>query len=203
MGIFLPFNNNPYTSRSEEDFPSFELLAQRTNLKARLSGAGEGGVFYRDFVPFTIKELRQHVGLYIFHGLSPSPIFEKKFQPQVKDNLHGNDFVYSSFGPNAERRHHHFKAFFALKNPEIETPSRKRYPNWKVRPILQWINFINPLIWLLGIAFSIDEMTMRFKGKHQDKIIITYKTGSRMMLYVRMVSLSRSSCVTILRHQSI
>ena len=101
MGIFLPFNNNPYTSRSKEDFPSFELLTQRTNLKAHLSGAGEGGVCYHDFVPFTIKELSQHFGLYIFHGLSPSTRVEQKFQPQGKDNLHGICFVYSSFGPNA------------------------------------------------------------------------------------------------------
>ena len=122
MEIFLPFNNNPYTRRWKNDFPSFELLTKWTNLKARLCGEGEGGVFYRDFVPFTIKELRQHVGLYIFHGLSPSPRFEKKFQPQGKDNLHGNDFVYSSFGPNAERRHRHLNAFFALHNPAIETP---------------------------------------------------------------------------------
>ena len=31
------------------------------------------------------------------------------------------------------------------------------------------------MIWLLSLSFSIDEMTMRFKGKHQDKQRITYK----------------------------
>ena len=37
------------------------------------------------------------------------------------------------------------------------------------------MNFIFPLLWLLGIAILIDEMTMRFKGKHADKQRITYK----------------------------
>ena len=153
MEIFLPFSNNPYTSRLKNDFPSFELLTKWTDIKAHLAGAGEGGVCYRDFFLFTINQLRQHFELYIFHGLSHSPRVEQKFQPQGKDNLHGNDFVYDSFGPNSEQQHLHFNTFFALQNPAIETPSRKRYPNWTFRPILQWINFINPLIWLLGISF--------------------------------------------------
>ena len=38
-----------------------------------------------------------------------------------------------------------------------------------------WMNFIFPTIWLLGLCFSIDEMTMRFKGQHKDKQRITYK----------------------------
>ena len=122
METFLPFNNNPYTSRLKQYFTRFELLTKWTNIKARLAGAGEGGVCYREFFPFTIKELRQHVGLCIFHGISPSPRVYQKFQPQGKDNLHGNDFVYNSFGPNAERRHRHLNAFFALQNPAIETP---------------------------------------------------------------------------------
>ena len=37
------------------------------------------------------------------------------------------------------------------------------------------MNHIFPLIWMLGVAFSIDEMTMGFKGKHMDKKRITYK----------------------------
>ena len=62
-----------------------------------------------------------------------------------------------------------------MQNPAIEIPERKKYPNWKVRPIIKWLNIICPLIWMLGVAFSIDEMTMRFKGRHEDKKRITYK----------------------------
>ena len=37
------------------------------------------------------------------------------------------------------------------------------------------MNYIFPLIWLLACAFSIDEMTMGFKGQHRDKRRINYK----------------------------
>ena len=48
-------------------------------------------------------------------------------------------------------------------------------PNWKVKPLLDWMNYLNPTIWKLGPNFSIDEMTMGFQGMHQDKRRITYK----------------------------
>ena len=34
-----------------------------------------------------------------------------------------------------------------------------------------------PLIWYLGRVFSIDKMTMGFKGNHQDIGRLTYKAG--------------------------
>ena len=39
-----------------------------------------------------------------------------------------------------------------------------------------WMNFVFPLIWMLGVTFSMDEMTMRFKGHHTDRIRMTYKS---------------------------
>ena len=47
-----------------------------TNLKAVLAGAGAGGTTYKDFTEFSIKEARQHLGLYIFKGLTNSPLIE-------------------------------------------------------------------------------------------------------------------------------
>ena len=79
--------------------------------------------------------------------------------------------MYRSFGPNAERRHRHFKAFLSCQDPIIDPPSRDKEPNWKVRPLLTWMDYIFPLIWLLACAYSIDEMTMGFKGQHRDKKI--------------------------------
>ena len=38
-----------------------------------------------------------------------------------------------------------------------------------------WVEFILPLIWVLGVTFSMDEMTMDFKIHHAEKISITYK----------------------------
>ena len=100
---------------------------------------------------------------------------EYKFQPQSKDSVHGNDFIYHSFGPNAERRHRHFKNFLAIQDPAIDIPPRNKYPNWKVRPILLWMNYIFKMAWLLGVCFAIDEMTIGFQGMHADKRRITYK----------------------------
>ena len=73
------------------------------------------------------------------------------------------------FGPNAERRHRHFKTFLAIQDPAISTPSRKKYPNWKVRPFVKCMNYLLPLILLLGACFEIDEMKIGFQGIHADK----------------------------------
>lgn len=74
-----------------------------------------------------------------------------------------------------KRRHQMFKAFLSLQDPMITTPKRELYPNWKIRPLLTWMNWIFPTAWLLGMALSVDEMTMGFQGRHPDKKRITYK----------------------------
>ena len=102
--IFLPFSTNVVNGK---EYPSFQLLTKWTNVKASHAGAGE--TCYKDFKPFGIAELRQHIGLYLWNGISPSPRVEMKFKSQSTDVVHGSDFIYSSFGPNAERRHRHFK----------------------------------------------------------------------------------------------
>ena len=139
---------------------SFELLTKLTNLKATLEGAGKGGTYCTDCVPFSVEKICEHLGFYVFYGLSPSSRIEFKFRSQHKDKVHGNDLIHRSFGPNAKRLHKHFKAFFSCQKLAIDNPDRSEYPNWKVRPLLTWMHFIFPTIWLLGICFSIDEMTM-------------------------------------------
>lgn len=71
------------------------------------------------------------------------------------------------------------QAFFACQSPNgypnEPVPSRKQSPNWKVQPLLDWMNFLFKTIWLLGVAFSIDEMTIGFQGHHRDKLKINYK----------------------------
>ena len=99
------------------------------------------------------------------HGLSPAPRIEYKFQPQHKDRVGGNDFVYQSFGPNAERRHKQFKCFLACQDPGIAVPSKDVFPNWKIKPIISWINYLCPRAWALGRALAVDKMTMQFQGK--------------------------------------
>ena len=170
---FLPLKQNFHSTKNEE-CPSFALWAKWTHLKATLMGAGTGGTTYSDYKEFSARELRQHFGLYIFNGLSPSPGIERKFKPQSADPIHGNDFIYHSFGPNAVRRHRHFKTFLAVQDPAVQSPPRKKYPNWKIHPLLKWMNYIFPLVWMVGLFFAVDEMTIGFQGMHVDKRRITY-----------------------------
>ena len=156
---------------------SFANLTSWTNTKAILANAGPNGITYRDFVPFDVEELRSHFGIYVLQGLSPSPRVEYKFRRQIEDPVNGNDYVYQSTGKkvNRERRHKHFKAFFSCQDPCRPSYDRDSFPNWKVRPLLQWINYIGPIAWSLGRNISVDEMTMRMKGTHRDILRITYK----------------------------
>ena len=142
-------------------------------MKARLASAGN--LTYTDYKDFSERELQQHFGLYVLHRISPTPRVEHKFCLQTQDPIAGNNFCYMSFGPNAERRHKHFKAFLACQNPAIAAPSKKGFPNWKICGFLKWINKISPEAWSCGMQIAVDEMTMRFKGRHGDKLRITFK----------------------------
>ena len=57
----------------------------------------------------------------------------------------------------------------------IKAPSKEKFPNWKIRPFIKWINYQCPWAWQLGCSVAVNKMTMRFKGHHRDKLHITYK----------------------------
>ena len=61
VGLFLPFGKN---QQGKKEMVSFELITKWTNLKSTLAGAGKGGTYYTDCVPFSVEEIREHVGLY-------------------------------------------------------------------------------------------------------------------------------------------
>ena len=143
MEALFRFEHNLYSTVKDE-IMSMKLLTKWTNLKATLAGASSDGNIYQDYHHFTTKELLQHIGIYIIHGISPSPRVEHKFKPKHVDSVHGNDMVYYSFGTNSERHHRHFKCFFACQNPAIIIPCRTKYPSWKVRPLITWMNYIYP-----------------------------------------------------------
>jgi len=146
-----------------------------TNRKAYLSNAGNPGQPYPDFKPFSILELRQFVGLYMIHGLAPSPRVEMKMRSQSVDPVNGNDLVWTSLPPNAERRLKHFKKFFSIQDPVRAAPPRKQKPNWKVDPFIKHINETAQASWLLGKVASGDEQTMGFQGRCSDKKRINFK----------------------------
>ena len=81
---------------------------------------------YQGFKKFNPKEIHHHLGVYIFHGLSPSPQVYTKFKLQRVDKVHSNYFIYNLFGPDANRHHKNFKAFFALPKPPYKTSNKNK-----------------------------------------------------------------------------
>mmetsp|Transcript_3515 Transcript_3515/g.5447 ORF Transcript_3515/g.5447 Transcript_3515/m.5447 type:complete len:534 (-) Transcript_3515:133-1734(-) len=76
-----------------------------TNLKAVLMNAGQPDSIYPSWKPFTTREIEQHLFLYVFNGLSPSPRIEMKFRSQRDDPVNGSDFICRCFGPGGTLRH--------------------------------------------------------------------------------------------------
>ena len=122
---FLSDNDLDHTSLPHEWFEPFlprsltSLWTGYTNTKALIENAGNEGEIYPDFYPFTPDEMRRHLGVYIVQGLFPSPEVSMKFYTQSEDDINGNDFVSRSLGPQAIRRHKHFRRFFCNSKPIV------------------------------------------------------------------------------------
>jgi len=146
-----------------------------TNTKALLANAGQKGKLYPDYKPFTCNKLKKHIGVVLLNGISPFPQISLKFHNQKADFVNGNDFIKNNLGPNAERRHKHFRRFFGCQDPLKVTPPRSQFLLWKIKEFLDHCNTVGPKAWLLNIWISVDEQTNGFKGKHADKLRINYK----------------------------
>ena len=64
-----------------------------TNHKALLLNAGREGGIHLDFKTFINDELRKHTGIYMVHGLLPSPQVSMKFSSQKQDDMNVNNFL--------------------------------------------------------------------------------------------------------------
>ena len=173
---FLPVSNRDIGSGSY----SLQHCLMWTNTRATLESAGIGGK-YSDFTSFSLPELMQHIGLYLLQALSPSPQVDMKFCSQKDDPVNGNDLIHTSFGGKAatsQRRHRHFKSFFASNDPCHPVPSRDEAPNWKVHPFLKHILKVSQEAVFMGRDLSCDEQTIGFKGIiATNKQILTKKRG--------------------------
>ena len=76
FNLFMPREKR---RQDNPDVVSVVDFTSWTNTKAVMENAGPGGVLYPDFTPFSNDEVMQHLGLYILHGLSPSPQVSMKF----------------------------------------------------------------------------------------------------------------------------
>ena len=164
----------PYFPMHEVKLPnnkkgfSMAQLAEWANYQAiRMSNNGEHYSNWhhnRDY--FTAKDIRQMAGLYLLQGINHSPSIECKFNPN--DNL----FVQQNIKLS---RFHHFKSFFVCQDPTLVVPNKKTHPNWKVQPLIDWVNYIGIASWLCGPSISADEQTIAFKGRCSMKMRIKFK----------------------------
>lgn len=169
---FFPMCENPFLDSNGDHMLSMQHLARNTNARAAQAFAGEAT--YDEWAgDFSIKEMRQFLGLYVLHGLSPSPGLERKFDKEDVANY--NAFATTNLGSNPSRRLRQFKAFFGCQDPMKVAPDRRTSPLFKVLSIVKWVRRIGPLSWECGIDLGLDEQTLGFQGRHADKMRITHK----------------------------
>lgn len=161
--------------RSPTTQVTIEQITTWTNQRGYLSNAGEGGGNYVNWKPFSVEEMMSHLGVYLLNGLSPSPLIEYKFSPQVQDQVNGNDLCARIFGANSIRRHREFKAFFTACDPLVQPPDKISHPYWKVQPVLKQALTVSKEAIILGQKISVDEQTIRMQGRHHQKLCINYK----------------------------
>ena len=145
-----------------------------TNAKAILANVGLDEQNSR-WDPFTVKEIKQYLGLFILNGLSVSPRIEYKFSPQYVDPINGYDLCAGIFGRNAVRRLRQFKSLFAIQDPLLPIPSRSNAPNHKIDPFLKHLATVSLEAFDVGADISGDEKVASFQGRHADKAQVTFK----------------------------
>ena len=96
-------------------------------MNTSLAGAVPYGLCDQDFKKNNPKDIHQHVGIYVFHGISTLPQLEMKFNIKHVDKVHVNYFIYNCFGPNANLLHNNSKALFACQKKLIKPPHKTPY----------------------------------------------------------------------------
>ena len=119
---FFPMYENKVKDSHGEPMMSMEYFAKHLNMRAAMAFAGEAT--YEEWSGnFSVKGVRQHIGLLVLNGFSPSPGIERKFDRH--DTANFNPFVAANFRSNPKRPWRQFKAFFGCQDPMKPTPDRK------------------------------------------------------------------------------
>ena len=174
LDAFLPVYTKRKKSSMTPHHLSMDILCNWSNMKATLLQMGTKS-FYPRFKPFTTCEFEQYFYLFFWNGLCPSPQIDMKLQTEEKDPIHSSAFLRRVLGDNASLRLREFKCCFVAQDPKIAIPPRKTHPNFKVDEYFRHLQLIFRYAWMPARDISGDEQTMGFKGKHADKLRITYK----------------------------
>jgi hypothetical protein len=168
VNLFIPWMKD----RNNDAMMDLMTIANRTNMRIM---ASTGSQARKHIKAFTTDEVMKHFGVYMLNGLNPSPRITQKFKSQHEDPVQGNDMCSEAFGLNAEERHVDFKRFLSLVDPVVPVPTRKVDPNYKINPLIKQLVHVSMKAMSAGKMISVNEQTISFKGKHVDKLRITYK----------------------------
>ena len=109
---FFPMYTNEGVDTNGDPHLSMESIARNANMRANMTFAGEAR--YENWSGlFSVKEIRQHLRLYVLNGLSPSPGIARKFDTSDRTNY--NTFVSTNLGMNTSLRLRQFKCFMGIK----------------------------------------------------------------------------------------
>ena len=84
---------------------------------------------------------------------------------EKQDNMNGKDFISRSLGPNATRRHKHFRRFLACQNLVVSLPPLEKAPNFKFGEFCAHILKVIMSAWIFRIKLLVEEQTIGFQGR--------------------------------------
>ena len=167
-----------------EDFVQ-EGMVDTTNHRAVFEGAAPGGTKHTDFEPFNMDEMYKFIGLFLCNGLSPKPSMDLWFLMGVHHRIWGNDYVAAAMDKHIPaknkvvkgyKRWQHLRAFLCMYDIRLHAKEEtEKDPLFKVRHLLNNLNYTSMNNWATGKMVSIDEQTLGFKGRHGLKLRISYK----------------------------
>eukprot|EP00984_Skeletonema_dohrnii_P025939 scaffold15185_cov72-Skeletonema_dohrnii-CCMP3373.AAC.1 len=165
-----------FKTQITDDFIKQQMVGS-TNARAVAEGQGAN----TNFVPFDQEEIERFIGFFFANGITPRPQLEEWFSncwlrgnPTMEKLLEKN--LPNGKKISAKDRLRQFRRFMCLydcrQNVREET---KKDPLYKVRPLLNELNYQAQKMWTTGKWVSIDEQTIGFKGRSGMKLRISYK----------------------------
>ena len=130
---------------------------------------------YSNFVLFTMDKFERHLYIYHINGLKQSPRIYMKVKSISAYIVQGNNFLQENVVHNALGINKKFKFCFAFQDLWKPITACKLYTNCKLYPLLKNILYVFHFEWLISGALYVDEKMIGFKGRHMDKMKISYK----------------------------